>query len=123
MCVPLQTLAEIQLRDFVKELEDILTSLSQSFHPLPLPENEEELTLQLKNLYISKHCNPALLSEGELKSRVCGTVLSSYDMSFRDTMQLVSSKLAVARSVVQKLGGGEGKLTSTGPVNHHNDPK
>lgn len=106
----LQTLSEIQLRDFVKELEDILTSLSRSFHPLPLPENEE-ITLQLKNLYISEHCNPtlAMLKESELKSRVCGTVLTSYDMSFRDTMQLVSSKLAVARSVVQKLGGGEGK--------------
>lgn len=123
MCSPLQTPSEIQLRDFVKELEDILTSLGQSFHPLPFPENEEELTLQLKDLCISKHCSPALRSESELKSRVCATVLTSYDMSFRDTMQLVTSKLAVARSVVQKLGGGEGKRTSTGPVKHHSDPK
>lgn len=95
----------------------MLSSLCQFFHPLPLPDNEEELTLRLKNLYIGndpeRDASSLVSKEKEMKSRVCGTVLTSYDMSLRDTMQLASSKLELASHLIKQLGG-EAKLEEPG---------
>lgn len=106
-----------------------MVSVCQFFHPLPLPNNEEEIILRLKKLYVKAGDGPpadqlsttsaeagsvaseveeedaATVKERELKSRVCGTVLTSYDMSLRDTMQLASSKLSLARELIGQLGG------------------
>lgn len=96
----------------------MLSSLCQLFHPLPLPDSEEELVLQLKNLYLGEHGGSSdgssetpkegdpIAKELEMKTRVCGTVLTSYDMSLRDTMQLVSSKLEACGTLIEQLGGG-----------------
>lgn len=45
-----------------------------------------------------------------MRSRVCGTVLTSYDMSLRDTMMLASSKLGVCGVLIQQLGGGRNSV-------------
>lgn len=91
----------------------MLMSLCQFFHPLPLPDNEEELVLKLKNLYVGKESNSSssgeentVSNEMEMKTRVCGTVLTSYDMSLRDTMLLASSKLEACGALIEQLGGG-----------------
>ena len=107
------------------ELQRMLSHLCELFRPLPLPDKEEELLLQLKNLYLGDPDNPGTPSnsgtgtgELEVKSRVCGTVLTSYDMSLRDTMMLASSKVGVCGALIEQLGGGrnsvkEGSLTET----------
>ena len=111
----------------------MLTSLCQFFRPLPLPDSEEELIHQLKTLYLGEHSNStsdagssntaredsSVSKELEMRSRVCGTVLTSYDMSLRDTMMLASSKLGACGTLIQQLGGGrnsvkeEGNLTAS----------
>ena len=89
----------------------MLLSLAQLFHPLPLPDSEDEFILHLKNLYLSEENidsegnSSVLYKDHEMRSRVCGTVLTSYDMSLRDTMQLTSSKLGMASALVKQLGG------------------
>ena len=106
-----QSESQGHLRDFVAELHHMISSVVQHFHPLPLPDNEEEITIKLKSLYVgpvkpgvADH-SPVLQQEKETRSRVCATVLSSYDMSLRDTMQLAAAKLEVARTLVKQLGG------------------
>jgi len=122
------------------ELHEIISSLCQSFEPLPLPDSEEEMALQLKNLYLvedginGSREDSTLSKERELKSRVCKTVLTSYDMSLRDTAQLASAKLQLARVLTQQLGGQIGSVAVVSeerdtplPVHQkqqhkHNDP-
>ncbi len=107
------------------ELHEVISSVVRHFHPLPLPDNEEEITVKLKNLYVGptkpgvvdSSNSPVLQRERETRSRVCATVLSSYDMSLRDTMQLATSKLEVAGALVKRLGGsvgGEGSGKKSG---------
>lgn len=137
------------LRDFVAELQRMLSALCREFHPLPLPNaDEEKLLLQLKNLYLTSTAGNSkegltsitddserssgdatgqavnhrgsverdggdsvlsvesdLSREMEMKTRVCGTVLTSFDMSLRDTRQMVQDKLRLANSLVEQLGG------------------
>lgn len=108
----------------------MMSSLCRCFHPLPLPDNEdneEALAHQLKNLYLAEATNSkenspvtVVTKERELKSRVCKTVLTSYDMSLRNTMQLVSSKLELAGALIQQLGGqgqgGSGSVEEVGEL-------
>ncbi len=115
MCNFLQSPAQIQLHNFISELHRMLSSLVKFFHPLPLPDNEDELILRLGNLYIGGEEEADILKEKNMKSRVCGTVLTSYDMSLRDTMQLASSKLGQASALIERLSRGlpqeeQGKL-------------
>lgn len=99
----------------------MVSSLCQFFQPLPLPEDEDELALKLKNLYLGEEegegPSPSLTAstkEKEMKARVCKTVLTSYDMSLRDVMQLASSKLDLTAALVRQLGGvGVATATST----------
>ena len=88
----------------------MLSSLIQCFQPLPLPDDEDVLALKLKQLYLGggEEVSEPVLKEKAMKSRVCKTVLTSYDMSLRDTLQLAVSKLEAAKVLIQQLGGGEG---------------
>jgi hypothetical protein len=91
---------------------------------LPLPDSEEELLLQLKNLYLGESSGGnttgstpnTVERESEMKSRVCGTVLTSYDMSLRDTMMLASSKLGVCSALIEQLGGGKNLVAKEGSL-------
>lgn len=38
-------------------------------------------------------------------SKACSCVLSSYNMSFRDTLEVVTAKLQFMRTTVKQLGG------------------
>lgn len=80
--------------------------LCQQFHPLPLPDDEDEMVLRLKNLYVGKEeeISPEQVKRKKMMSRVCGTTLTSYDMSLRDTMQLASSKLNLASALILRFG-------------------
>lgn len=100
----------------------MIASVCQLFHPLPLPDDEDELILKLKNLYLGSKGEDDLAAskEKEMKTRVCGTVLTSYDMSLRDTMQLAASKLQVAGVLMKQLDGGllkDDKLTASSQEN------
>ena len=102
-----------QLRDFVSEIHQTLTILCQQFHPLPLPDDEDEMVLRLKHLYVGKEedISPEQVKERKMMSRVCGTTLTSYDMSLRDTMQLASSKLNLASSLILRFGTASKHVT------------
>lgn len=63
--------------------------------------------LQLKQLYLGERSGGegTVSREMELKTRVCGTVLTGYDMSLRDSMQLASAKLEQSSALIGQLGG------------------
>ena len=94
------------LRDFVSEIHQTLTVLCQQFHPLPLPDDEDEMVLRLNNLYVGKEEEliSAEMKKRKIMSSVYGTTLTSYDMSLRDTMQLASSKLNLASMLMLSFG-------------------
>jgi hypothetical protein len=56
--------------------------------------------------------------ESEMNSRVCGTVVTSYDMSLRDTMMLASYKMGVCTcsALVEQLGGGKNLVAKKGSL-------
>ena len=58
---------------------------------------------RLKCLYIGEDENSPSARDKKIKSSVCGTVLTSYDMSLRDTMQLTTSKLGVAKLLIDQF--------------------
>ena len=101
------------------ELRRLMSSLCQQFQPLSLPEDEEELAVKLRNLYLGEEGSggqssevkdeeevPASFKEKQMKARVCKTVLSSFDMSLQDVSELASRKLDLATMLIQQLGDG-----------------
>ena len=38
-------------------------------------------------------------------ARACGAAISSYNMSFKDTLEVVTAKLQSLRAAVKQLGG------------------
>ena len=133
-----KVIAQAHLRDFLAEVRRVLSSVCQPFTPLPLPDREEELVAKLKNTYLggedhggcrkveeedserggeegrdsvpTKKPAPLSSKEFEMKTRVCRTVLTSYDMSLRDSMQLALSKLRLATGLIEQLGGGKNNV-------------
>lgn len=110
-----------ELVDFMKELLLLLTSTSVAFQPFSTPRGgDDALVQQLSELYISH--SPASLTGAaytqlpdnqdphfkawrEGVARACGAAVSSYNMSFRDTLEVVTAKLQSLRSAIKQLGG------------------
>ena len=102
-CVFVQAIAT-HLKNFVSEVQQTLTVLKSQFHPVPMPSEEAKLLKKLKELYIGQEDVSAEVSaDKKLKSSVCGTVLTSYDMSLTSAMELADSKLKVTRTLIDQF--------------------
>lgn len=94
------------------EIHQNLTVLSKQFHPIPLPSDESKLLQKLNGLYMKekdekeedkKRGSSQEVKEKKIKAAVCGTVLTSYEMSLTSTVALASSKLRMAQNLIDQF--------------------
>ncbi len=90
------------LKNFVSEIRATLSMLSRQFHPIALPSDEEKLLSRLKKEYVTEE-DSAAATEKKIRASVCGTVLTSYEMSLTSTMGLVTSKVKIAEALVDQF--------------------
>ena len=64
-------------------------------------------TLHLSPLLTYLHVLIFLQFEHSVAANVCRAVLESYNMSFRDCLQVVHTKVEFMNSIIVKLGGSE----------------
>jgi len=66
--------------------------------------DEAKLLKKLRDLYIGQEeVSAEVTADKKLKSSVCGTVLTSYDMSLTSAMELAESKLAMAGTLIDRF--------------------
>ena len=71
------------------------------------------ITLSILLITVPFHVFIFLQFEHSVAAKVCKAVLESYNMSFRDCLKVVHTKVEFMNSIIAKLGGSE-KL----PVDH-----